>query len=259
MPSRQLGFLDSSISREDIASLIAAHKRSMRRLRKDSIAPGVQVGFGAFMAGAAVFSGGAANVVGTAVGTHVLGYSGAAATSAGLALLGGGSLAAGGFGMAGGALLVGMVSHGATSASRQMVANVIARQSSTSFINELAKLDVRCQLEPGLQSGTLESLRELEATLRGEWLEQRPDPADRRRRIVEHVRGISGRASSLSDAARRIKGELPPKEERELAASVRAVEYEIRHLEAPEWKRWVSKVPRTLGTPAVSKLLDKRD
>jgi hypothetical protein len=70
-----------------------------------------------------------------------------------------------------GALLVGVVSHGATSA-RKMVASVIARQFSTSFINELAKLDVRCQLAPGLQPGTLESLRELEATLREEWLEE---------------------------------------------------------------------------------------
>lgn len=68
----------------------------------------------------AVFAATAAGVVGTAglaaapaiggaVGTMVGGYSGAAATSYGLALLGGGSVAAGGFGMAGGALVVAAV------------------------------------------------------------------------------------------------------------------------------------------------------
>lgn len=51
----------------------------------------------------------AAPAIGGAVGTMVGGYSGAAATSYGLALLGGGSVAAGGFGMAGGALVVAAV------------------------------------------------------------------------------------------------------------------------------------------------------
>ena len=50
--------------------------------------------------------------MGGALGTLVGGYSGAAATSYGLALLGGGSLAAGGFGMAGGAAVVGVVGGG---------------------------------------------------------------------------------------------------------------------------------------------------
>jgi len=44
----------------------------------------------------------AAPAIGGAIGTSLLGYSGAAATSAGLATLGGGALAAGGAGMAGG-------------------------------------------------------------------------------------------------------------------------------------------------------------
>lgn len=62
-------------------------------------------------AGAAVFfSGGAATpgvaAVGSWIGSSVLGFSGVAATNAGLALLGGGSLAAGGFGMAGGAAVI---------------------------------------------------------------------------------------------------------------------------------------------------------
>jgi len=48
----------------------------------------------------------AAPAIGGAVGTLLGGYSGAAATSWGLALLGGGSLAAGGLGMAGGTMVI---------------------------------------------------------------------------------------------------------------------------------------------------------
>ena len=62
------------------------------------IASGVVVG--------AATGGLAAPVVGEAIGGVVMGLSGAAATNAGLALLGGGSLAAGGLGMAGGTVVV---------------------------------------------------------------------------------------------------------------------------------------------------------
>ena len=48
----------------------------------------------------------AAPAVGGAIGTSLLGYSGAAATSSGLATLGGGAIAAGGAGMAGGVAVV---------------------------------------------------------------------------------------------------------------------------------------------------------
>lgn len=48
----------------------------------------------------------AAPAVGGAIGTSILGYSGAAATNAGLATLGGGAIAAGGAGMAGGVAVV---------------------------------------------------------------------------------------------------------------------------------------------------------
>mgnify|MGYP003132014868 CR=1 FL=1 len=48
----------------------------------------------------------AAPAVGGAIGTSILGYSGAAATNAGLATLGGGAIAAGGYGMAGGVAVV---------------------------------------------------------------------------------------------------------------------------------------------------------
>lgn len=72
------------------------------------------LGLGAVAAGALVFfTAGLASPfvaagvssIGTAIG-GVMGFTGAAATSAGLAFLGGGSIAAGGFGMAGGAALL---------------------------------------------------------------------------------------------------------------------------------------------------------
>lgn len=69
--------------------------------------------FGALLAiagGAFIFfTGGAASPIVAGMGTWVgsmMGYSGIAATNAGLALLGGGSLASGGFGMLGGAALL---------------------------------------------------------------------------------------------------------------------------------------------------------
>jgi hypothetical protein len=64
---------------------------------------------GAVVVGAACFLGlglVAAPAVGTWVGSTFLGWSGCAATSSGLAALGGGSLATGGLGMAGGTAVV---------------------------------------------------------------------------------------------------------------------------------------------------------
>ena len=54
----------------------------------------------------AVTAGYAAPLIGHLIGSALIGFHGAAATTAGLALLGGGALAAGGFGMAGGTLLI---------------------------------------------------------------------------------------------------------------------------------------------------------
>lgn len=53
-----------------------------------------------------ITGGAAAPLIGGMIGTSILGLTGAAATSAGLALLGGGSLAVGGLGMAGGTAII---------------------------------------------------------------------------------------------------------------------------------------------------------
>lgn len=52
-----------------------------------------------------------------------------------------------------------------------------------------------------------------------------------------------------------MQAELPDKE-RSLASSVRALECEIRYLQAPEWKRTASAVPRTSGYQSGKKLFD---
>lgn len=79
----------------------------------------------------------AAPAIGGAVGTLVGGYSGAAATSYGLALLGGGALAAGGLGMAGGALAVAALGGALGGALGASVANAYLREDKSFRIDLL--------------------------------------------------------------------------------------------------------------------------
>lgn len=85
--------------------------QEMKAFEKPNLARGTRIVSGAGLGLAALATAGfaAAPAVGGAVGSLLGGYSGAAATSYGLALLGGGSLAAGGLGMAGGAAVVTVV------------------------------------------------------------------------------------------------------------------------------------------------------
>ncbi len=79
------------------------HQVSAARSAATSIAAGAMSG----MAAGAVASLGTASLAAASTGTAIAGLSGAAATNATLAWLGGGSLAAGGFGMAGGMVVLG--------------------------------------------------------------------------------------------------------------------------------------------------------
>lgn len=85
---------------EDYPQLLKFEKKKPSRFNKYAsvAAAGLAIG----VTGGAVL----APAVGGAIGTLIGGYSGAAATSWGLALLGGGSIAAGGLGMAGGTYVV---------------------------------------------------------------------------------------------------------------------------------------------------------
>lgn len=91
---------------EDLPAVETAYKDAIKKLSKASnwtkyaLLAGAGLGLGVLTGGLA------APAIAGAYGALVLGYSGAVATSAGLAAIGGGSIAAGGLGMAGGAALI---------------------------------------------------------------------------------------------------------------------------------------------------------
>lgn len=108
----------------------------MKKLTKALLA----IGAGA----ACVVTGGlAAPAIGAAMGSSLLGLSGAAATSAGLAALGGGALTAGGLGVAGGTLLIQAVAGGAGIAGAHIASNAIegakAKIENEKFREQLKK------------------------------------------------------------------------------------------------------------------------
>ena len=101
------------LHREDLDAVRTAYKDAIKKLSKSgswtkyALLAGAGIGLGVLTGGLA------APAIAGAYGTLVLGYSGAVATSAGMAALGGGSVAAGGLGMAGGAALITGVSGAA--------------------------------------------------------------------------------------------------------------------------------------------------
>lgn len=98
---------------EDLDAVTTAYKDAIKKLSQTASWTKYAVLAGAGL-GLGVLTGGlAAPAIAGAYGTLVLGYSGAVATSAGMAALGGGSIAAGGLGMAGGAALITGVSAAA--------------------------------------------------------------------------------------------------------------------------------------------------
>lgn len=91
---------------EDLDGVATAYKDAIKKLSRSGSLAKYAVLAGAGI-GLGVLTGGlAAPAIAGAYGTLVLGFSGAVATSAGMAALGGGSIAAGGLGMAGGAALI---------------------------------------------------------------------------------------------------------------------------------------------------------
>lgn len=96
----------SQLHPEDLQAVETAYRDAIKKLSKASnwtkyaLLAGAGLGLGVLTGGLA------APAIAGAYGALVLGYSGAVATSAGMAAIGGGSLAAGGLGMAGGAALI---------------------------------------------------------------------------------------------------------------------------------------------------------
>lgn len=101
--------------------------RSTKLASSAVVAAGAMTGVGLM---AAPFLGG---ILGSAVG----GYSGAAATSYGLAMLGGGSIAAGGFGMAGGAAVVAAAGGGLGGLMGARLTNAYIREDDSFSVEKL--------------------------------------------------------------------------------------------------------------------------
>lgn len=245
----------SEVRAEQTAGIRETFELASKRLRQDSKAPGAQATQATVMAALTVASGGAGPAVGTFVGTHFLGLSGAAATSAGLALLGGGSLASGGFGMAGGLHLLHAASLFAKAGGRRAWSH-LASMSSDAFVDSVAKLDALVVEYPGLKPEIIAQLERLEVDLRADLKTVQPEDLNARRvRMAGSVlRGLA-QPLAIPGVVRDVRTEVSA-EERRLARALRVVDFELRHLRSPEWKRQVARLPRIMGVPSASKLLD---
>lgn len=156
---------------EDLDAVVSAYADALKKLSGSSswIKYAVLAGAGL---GLGVLTGGlAAPAIAGAYGSLVLGYSGAVASSAGMAALGGGSIAAGGLGMAGGAALIsgftGVVGAGAATlggrASGFTVARVAADAVRLHVVTQLVLRDVEGDEEAA--KAVIVSLRERVANL----------------------------------------------------------------------------------------------
>ena len=130
---------------EDLHAVETAYKDAMKKLStsgswtKYALMAGAGVGLGVLTGGLA------APAIAGAYGTFVLGYSGAVATSAGMAALGGGSVAAGGLGMAGGAALITGVS-GAAGAGAATLGGRVTGFTAARIAADAIRLHVVTQL-----------------------------------------------------------------------------------------------------------------
>lgn len=128
------GFEKASTPMESLADyrpLLEYDKANLSRAAK-------LVGVGVALAatgGAAAFA--AAPAIGGAVGSLIGGYSGAAASSYGLALLGGGAVASGGLGMAGGTAVVAVLGGGLGGVLGASVAHAYVREDKSFRIDQL--------------------------------------------------------------------------------------------------------------------------
>ncbi|WP_306356721.1 MULTISPECIES: hypothetical protein [unclassified Nocardia] len=130
---------------EDLHAVEIAYRDAIKTLSKAgswgkyALLAGAGLGLGILTGGLA------APAIGGAYGALVLGYSGAAATSAGLAAIGGGSIAAGGLGMAGGAALITGFS-GAVGAGAVTLAGKVSGLTAARIAADAIRLHVVTQL-----------------------------------------------------------------------------------------------------------------
>jgi len=248
--------LDPAVEADEIAWISNTCRSTVKRLQRDATSPSAQAAQVVVAAALSAATAGAAPAFGAFIGTHFLGLSGAAATSAGLALLGGGSLASGGFGMAGGAFVLHLGVGAATSGGRQVLTHLVS-SSPDAFIEALARLDLLVVMDPDRQPGTIAALEGVRADLEAELDAVRPDDrAARRTRMTMTLLDGVTRPTRFREAAREAAREIPA-EERRLARALRAVDHELRHLRSTTWKRQAARLPRILGVPSAAKLLDR--
>ncbi|MQW76309.1 hypothetical protein GHK92_10515 [Nocardioides sp. dk4132] len=156
---------------EDLVAVETAYKEAIKKLStagswtKYALLAGAGLGLGVLTGGLA------APAIAGAYGTVVLGYSGAVATTAGMAALGGGSIAAGGLGMAGGAALITSVTGAAGAGAAALggratgftVAQVAADAIKLHVVTQLVLRDVDGNEEAA--KAVIVSLRERVANL----------------------------------------------------------------------------------------------
>jgi hypothetical protein len=244
-----LAFLseDVDLGLETIQTVVDAHKIALKRLNRASVSTGTKV---ALATGAVTVSaisyGTLAPVIGTAIG-GAMGLSGAAATSAGLAFLGGGSLASGGFGMAGGILLI-HVAAGAGYKGSRFLATSLASESRAAFMNELAKLHVayRFCAADDEASEILTTLRAIADDLEIDRRTARDNATDSRARLMQNWRNFGAIKTAVSDE----------RVAERLAAARRAVLAEVRYLSEPTWRRHGKNATKALLLLHPSDLLD---
>ena len=245
-----------SLTRPDIDRLNTKLRRARRRLQKDSIAPGTQATLGGAYVAASLAAPGVADAVGGFIGAQLFGLSGAAATSAGLAFLGGGT---GGLGMAGGTFLISRATHSAARGAVSLAGH-LAMSAPAAFIEELARLDVAVDWASDELNDVVAGLESLQGALQKQIDAMRP-PELRRRRL-KNAAGLLTCTVPVNGVSpfrvvHRFRDDLPGADERHLAKSLRAVDHELRHLRSPEWQRRVQAVPRYGGFPSANRLFDK--
>ena len=129
----------------------------------------------------------AAPAIGAALGSSVLGLSGAAATSAGLATIGGGSLAAGGLGMAGGTAIISAVAGGVGVVTTAVATNAVegakAKKQNEELRSELRKSNIDNATKQKVIAQLNEQVKKLGKALADE--KARVDKSDERISVIE--------------------------------------------------------------------------
>ncbi|MEU1525530.1 hypothetical protein ABZ413_25390 [Nocardia rhamnosiphila] len=205
----------NSLHREDLQAVETAYKDAIKKLSKAS-----NWGKYALLAGAGlglgVLTGGlAAPAIAGAYGALVLGYSGAVATSAGLAAIGGGSIAAGGLGMAGGAALITGFS-GAAGAGVATLAGRAAGLSAARVAADAVRLHVVTQLVLRDVDGNEEAAKAVIVSLR-----------ERVTNLGKTVVALAERIETLRAQLETKQAELDAERTRRLAADDRVARFRV--------------------------------